>query len=382
MAKDFYEVLGVSRSADAAEMKKAYRKLAMQFHPDRNPGDDAAEKKLKEINAAYDVLKDDQKRAAYDRYGHEAFTSNGMGNAGGGGAGAGGFDFSGNFSDIFEDLFGNFGGAQQRSRSNGPGRGADLRYNMEISLEEAFNGREKNITIAKAVQCGECSGSGGREGSKPSTCGSCAGHGRVRVQQGFFTVERTCGTCQGTGQVIADPCGKCGGTGRERENKTLKVNIPAGVDEGTRIRLTGEGEAGMRGGPTGDLYIFLSIAPHPFFKRDGHDIHCHVPIKMTTAALGGSINVPTLDGSKAKVTIPAGTQSGNQFRLRNKGMPVMRSSAQGDMYIHATVEVPVSLTKEQKELLQKFDSSSGKKNSPESEGFFKKVKDLWDDLKD
>lgn len=379
--RDYYEILGVKRGASADEMKKAYRKLAMKFHPDRNPGDAEAEKKFKELNEAYDVLKDDTKRAAYDRLGHAAFE----GGAAGAGRG-GGFDFSGGFSDIFDDLFGEFtggrkrgGGGQEQAAAQ---RGADLRYNMQITLEDAFRGKQPNITISTSVGCGECKGSGSEKGSAPVTCPACQGGGRIRAQQGFFTIERTCHTCQGTGRIIEKPCKACAGTGTTRKDKTLAVSIPAGVEDGTRIRLAGEGEAGFRGGPTGDLYIFLSVKPHRFFKRDGANIHCQVPVSMVNASLGGAVEVPTIDGSKVKVTIPEGTQTGAQFRLRGKGMSVLRSGTRGDMYIHAQVETPVNLNKKQKDILQDFDRAGGSKNSPESAGFFDKVKELWDDLKE
>jgi len=380
--RDYYDALGVKRDATADELKKAYRKLAMKFHPDRNPDDPEAEKKFKEINEAYDVLKDENKRAAYDRMGHAAFEA-GMG---GGGRGGGGFDFSSAFSDIFDDLFSDFSGGKRRGGGGGAEssaqRGADLRYNLEISLEDAFKGKQQNITVSTSVTCGECSGSGGQKGSAPVACPTCQGAGRIRAQQGFFTIERTCHTCQGSGRIIEKPCKVCAGTGLTRKDKTLSVNIPAGVEDGTRIRLAGEGEAGFRGGPTGDLYIFLSIKPHRFFKRDGANIHCQIPVSMVTAALGGTVETPVIGGGKVKVTIPEGTQTGAQFRLRGKGMSVLRSSARGDMYIHAQVETPVNLNKKQKELLREFDGSGGATNSPESAGFFEKVKELWDDLKE
>ena len=385
--QDYYSLFGVSRTASSDELKKAYRKLAMQYHPDRNPGDKKAEEKFKEISHAYEVLTDDQKRAAYDRYGHDAFTQGGMGNAGGGAGGMGGgagFDFSSSFADIFEDLFGmggQGGGRRQQGGENPAARGADLRYNMTISLEDAFKSKQETIKITTSVACESCSGSGGEKGTKPVTCTTCQGQGRLRSAQGFFTVERTCHTCQGLGKVIKDPCRTCAGSGRTRKEKTLAVNIPAGVEEGTRIRLTGEGEAGMRGGPTGDLYIFISIQPHEIFKRDSADIHCTIPIKMTTAALGGSIEVPTIDGGRVKVTIPEGTQNGHQFRLRGKGMTVLRSSTRGDMYIHTIVETPVKLHKKQRELLKDFEKVADG-TSPESEGFFAKMKDFWEDLKE
>lgn len=381
--RDYYEVLGVSRTADADEMKKAFRKLAMQYHPDRNADNPEAEQKFKEINEAYDVLKDPDKKAAYDRYGHDAF-SGGMG----GGAGAAGFDFSGSFSDIFDDLFGDFTG---RKRGGGAGggrssaqRGADLRYNLQISLEEAFKGMQRQITITTSVNCDDCNGSGGEKGAAPVNCSACNGRGAVRMQQGFFTIERPCTTCSGSGKTIEKPCKKCAGSGSVRKDKTLSVSIPAGVEEGTRIRLSGEGEAGFRGGPTGDLYIFLSIKPHPFFKRDGANVHGTVPISMVTAALGGSINVPTIDGTKVKVTIPEGTQNEHQFRLRGKGMSVLRSQARGDMYIHVNVETPVKLNKKQKDLLKEFDKAGGGEAtySPESSGFFDRMREFWEDLKE
>lgn len=381
---NYYELLGVSKSASEDELKKAYRKLAMQWHPDKNPGDAAAEKKFKEINEAYDVLKDPQKRAAYDRYGHDAFTSGGMGGAGGGGAGAAGFDFSGNFADIFDDLFGGAFNQQRRGGGGGsaPQQGADLRYNLGISLEEAFKGKQETITLTTSVSCEGCSGSGGEKGSQPITCSTCQGRGKIRAQQGFFTIERSCHSCQGTGKVIKDPCKKCAGSGRMRKDKSLKVNIPAGVEEGTRIRLSGEGEVGLRGGPAGDLYIFLGIKPHPFFQREEADLHCRVPVPMVVAALGGDIEVPTIEGGRVKVAIPAGTQYGRQFRLKGKGMSIMRSTQRGDMYVHAAVETPVNLSKKQKDLLKQFSGEKGAHNSPESENFFSRVKEFWEDLKD
>jgi len=382
MPKDYYELLGVPKTASSNDLKKAYRKLAMQHHPDRNPGDKKAEEKFKEISHAYEILSDDQKRAAYDRYGHDAFNQGGMGGAGGGAGGAG-FDFSSSFADIFEDLFGM--GGQQGRRSQGGGQtaaqGADLRYNLNITLEDAFKGKQETIKITTSVACEACHGSGGEKGSKPVTCTTCQGHGRVRATQGFFTVERTCPTCQGLGKTIKDPCRVCAGSGRVRKEKTLAVNVPAGVEEGTRIRLTGEGEVGMRGGPAGDLYIFIGVKPHDLFKRDGADLHCTIPIKMTTATLGGSIEVPTIDGGRVKVTIPEGTQNGHQFRLRGKGMSILRSSGRGDMYLHTIVETPVKLHKKQRELLKEFDKSS-EGTSPEADSFFAKMKDFWEDLKE
>ena len=375
MAKqDYYETLGVTRDADAAELKKSYRKLAMKYHPDRNPNDAEAEAMFKELSEAYGVLSDEQKRGAYDQYGHAAFEG------GGGGAGGGDFDFRSSFADVFDDLFGDFMGSRGRARTNM--RGGDLRYNLEITLEEAFNGKRAKVRVPTSVSCDDCQGSGAAGGAQPVTCPTCQGAGKVRAQQGFFTIERPCSTCQGAGRVIKDPCRSCRGSGRTQREKTLSVNIPAGVEEGTRIRLSGEGEAGMRGAPSGDLYIFLSIAAHRLFQRDGADIHCRVPITVASAALGGAIEVPTIDGGRARVTIPSGTQSGHQFRLKSKGMKMMRGAGRGDMYIHTVVETPVNLTKKQKELLREFESTGGAKTNPQSAGFFAKVKELWDDLRE
>jgi molecular chaperone DnaJ len=387
MAKqDFYEMLGVARNAGADDIKKAYRKQAMKFHPDRNPGDKDAEHKFKEITEAYDVLKDEQKRAAYDRFGHAAF-ENGGGGGGGGRAGAGGFDFnfgSGGFADIFDEMFGEFMGSRRGGGAGGgaAARGQDLRYNLEISLEDAFKGSQTSIRVPTSVACDVCSGSGAAAGTQPVTCPTCNGHGKVRAQQGFFTIERPCPACHGAGRVIKDACKNCGGSGRLRKEKALQVNIPAGVEEGTRIRLAGEGEAGLRGAPPGDLYIFLAIAPHPLFQRDGANIHCRVPITMVTGALGGMVDVPAIDGSRTKITVPPGTQSGHQFRLKSKGMSVLRSSQRGDMYITAVVETPVNLTKRQQELLREFEKAGNEGSHPQSEGFFAKVRELWEDLKD
>jgi molecular chaperone DnaJ len=384
MAKrDFYEVLGVGKSADEKDLKAAYRKLAKQFHPDANPGDKTAEAKFKEINEAYDVLKDPQKKAAYDRFGHQAFEGGMGGGRGPGGAGFGP-EFNSSMSDIFEDLFGDFMGGGGRSRrgggqrgGTGASRGADLRYNMEIGLTEAFSGKTAQIRVPSSVACETCSGSGAKPGSSPKTCGTCGGQGAVRSQSGFFTVERTCPTCQGRGQVIPDPCTACAGQGRVTKERTLSVNIPAGVEDGTRIRLANEGEAGLRGGPSGDLYIFLSVRPHEFFQRDGADLFCKVPVSMTVAAMGGEIEVPTIDGKKARVTIPEGTQTGKQFRLKSKGMPVLRSTQLGDMYIQVAVETPVNLSRRQRELLKEFEKEA-RNNSPESEGFFARARAFWD----
>lgn len=387
MADDYYSILGVAKNASEDELKKAYRKLAMQYHPDKNHGNAEAEKKFKAINEAYDVLKDPQKRAAYDRFGHEAFANGGMGNAGGGGAGGFSGFHAGSFSDIFEDLFSEFTGGRRGGNGggqaqSGAARGSDLRYNLDITLEEAFKGQQRTIKVTTSGTCESCHGSGAEKGSSPETCGTCHGRGAVRAQQGFFTVERPCHTCQGTGKVIKNPCRPCAGSGRVRKEKTLNVSIPAGVEEGTRIRLAGEGEAGFRGGPAGDLYIFLSVKPHRIFKRDGANILCYVPLRVTTAALGGHIEVPTIDGGRVKVTIPEGTQSGHQFRLKGKGMSVLKSQARGDMYIEVHIETPVHLSKKQKELLKEFDEAGGNKASPETESFFAKVKEFWEELKE
>lgn len=376
MAKrDYYEILGVPRTASEQDLKSAFRKLAKECHPDRNPGDKAAEQRFKELNEAYEALKDPQKRAAYDKFGHAAF-DHGMGGRGGFGP-----DFASSMSDIFDDLFGEFmggrRGAGQRSRSWRE-RGADLRYNMEISLNEAFTGKAAEIRVPASVACETCSGTGAKSGTKPKQCPTCGGAGKVRASQGFFTIERTCPSCQGRGEVIDDPCPACSGAGRVTKERTLSINIPAGVEDGTKIRLVGDGEAGLRGGPPGDLYIFLSIKPHTFFQRDGADIFCKVPISMTTAALGGQIEVPALDGSATRVKIPEGTESGKQFRLKGKGMPVLRSKVVGDMYIQVEVETPKNLTRRQRELLEEFERESHKETSPESSGFFARVKEFFE----
>ena len=374
--RDFYEVLGVERQVSETELKVAFRKMAKKYHPDANQGDPSAEIKFKEVSEAYDVLKDPQSRAAYDRFGHAAFENGGPGPGAGGGFGP---EFSSSMSDVFEDLFGDFmgGGGRQRQRGSGAQRGSDLRYNMEISLIDAFKGKSAQIKVPSSVTCKTCDGSGAKPGTSPTTCQTCGGAGAVRASQGFFTVERTCPSCHGRGQTIGDPCTDCNGQGRVEKERTLSVNIPAGVEDGTRIRLAGEGEAGVRGGPTGDLYIFLSIKQHEFFQRDGADLFCSVPVSMTTAALGGDMEVPTIDGNKARVTIPEGTQPGKQFRLRGKGMPILRSSQLGDMYIQVSVETPVNLSKKQKDLLAEFEAEK-RDNSPQSAGFFSKAKAFWE----
>lgn len=379
MAKrDFYEVLGVSKGASANEIKKAYRRKAKELHPDRNADNPEAEGQFKEANEAYEVLKDADKKAAYDRFGHAAF-ENGMG--GGGHPGGGQSDFASAFSDVFDDLFGDFmggggrGGGRQRAA-----RGADLRYNLRVSLEDAYAGMQKTINVPTSVQCAACSGSGAEGGAEPTPCPTCSGMGKVRAQQGFFTVERTCPTCSGLGQIIKNPCKVCAGNGRVDKDRALSVNIPAGVETGTRIRLAGEGEAGMRGGPSGDLYIFIEVAKHELFERDSADLFCRVPLSMATAALGGDLEVPTMDGGRSRVKVPAGSQSGRQMRLRGKGMPALRGAGHGDLFIELMVETPVNLTTRQKELLKEFEELS-EDNNPESNSFFKSVKSFWDDMK-
>jgi len=375
---DYYETLGVDRGADEKALKSAFRKLAMKHHPDKNPDDPKSESRFKELNEAYEVLKDPQKRAAYDRFGHQAFE-----NGGGGGFGPGGFaSGAGGFSDIFEDIFGEvMGGGRGRTRSSGGReRGADLRYNMEITLEEAYRGKAADISVPTAVQCDVCNGSGAKPGSSPSTCSMCGGVGRVRSASGFFSIERTCPQCQGRGEVITDPCEACHGQGRVTRERTLSVDIPQGIEDGVRIRLGGEGEAGARGGPPGDLYIFLTIKPHEFFQRDGADLFCKIPLSMTTAALGGQFEVAGLDGVKTRVKVPEGTQTGKQFRLRSKGMPIMRSSDHGDLYIQAAIETPQNLSKRQRELLEEFEQLSSENNSPQSTGFFSRMRGFLDGL--
>jgi molecular chaperone DnaJ len=370
MKRCYYETLECQKGATVEVLKTSYRKLAMRFHPDKNPGDHTAEVKFKEISEAYDVLKDDQKRAAYDRFGHAAFES-GMGGARGGNPFG---DMAGGFADVFEDIFGQMMGGGRAKRSN---RGQDLRYNLEITLEEAFSGRSAEIKVPTQVACEPCHGSGAEPGSAPEICPHCSGQGRVRATQGFFTVERTCTACRGTGKIIRHPCKACRGAGLVQKERTLNVDIPPGVEEGTRIRLSGEGAAGMNGGPSGDLYIFLALAQHAIFQRDGHDLHCRAPVSFTMAALGGAIEVPTLDGGRSKVAIPEGTQPGRQFRLRAKGMPVLRSAQRGDLYVEIAVETPVKLSKRQKELLREFEGESKSGCQPEAEGFMARLKEFW-----
>jgi len=379
MAKrDYYEVLGAAKSASADELKKAYRTKAKELHPDRNSDNPNAEEQFKEVNEAYEALKDPDKKAAYDRYGHAAFEGGMGGPRGGQGQG----DFASAFSDVFDDLFGDFmggrgaqGGGRQRAT-----RGSDLRYNLRISLEDAYGGIQKTINVPTSVSCTNCNGTGAESGAEPTTCPTCSGMGKVRAQQGFFTVERTCPTCSGMGQIIKNPCNSCAGAGRIEKDRSLSVNIPAGVETGTRIRLAGEGEAGMRGGPTGDLYIFIEVQDHPLFQRESQDLFCHVPVSMSSAALGGDIEVPTIDGGRSRVKVPAGSQSGRQMRLRAKGMPGLRGGGHGDMFIELAVETPVNLTARQKELLHEFDKLS-EDNHPAASSFFTKVKSFWDGMK-
>ena len=374
--RDYYDVLGVPKGSTPDEIKKGYRKKAKELHPDRNSDNPNAEEQFKEVNEAYDALKDADKKAAYDRYGHAAFE----GGMGGGPRPGGNGDFASAFSDVFDDLFGDFMGGRQggggRQRAS---RGSDLRYNLRVALEDAYQGVQKTINVPTSVSCSTCSGSGAEGGAEPTTCPTCSGMGKVRAQQGFFTVERTCPTCSGAGQIISNPCNACGGAGRTNKDRSLSVNIPAGVETGTRIRLAGEGEAGLRGGPNGDLYIFIEVRDHDLFQRDGQDLFCHVPVSMTSAALGGDIEVPTIDGGRSRVKVPSGSQSGRQMRLRSKGMPALRGGGHGDMFIELAVETPVNLTTRQKEILREFDEISAD-NNPESSSFFSRVKNFWDGM--
>ncbi len=385
MAKrDYYDVLGVSRGASADEIKKAYRGKAKELHPDRNKDNPEAEAQFKEVNEAYDCLKDEQKKAAYDRFGHAAFEG-GMGGGGPRGGPRGGYgqgDFASAFSDVFEDLFGDFmggraGGGGGRSRAQ---RGSDLRYNLRVTLEEAYAGVQKSISVPTSIACTACSGTGAEGGAEPQTCPTCSGMGKVRASQGFFTVERTCPTCGGAGQTIKNPCKSCHGAGRLEKERQLSVNIPAGVETGTRIRLAGEGEAGLRGGPAGDLYIFIEVREHALFQRDGVNLYCRVPVAMIVAALGGEVEVPTIDGGRSRVKVPAGTQTGKQMRLRGKGIPALRGGGIGDMLIEVAVETPVNLTSKQRELLKEFERLS-EDNNPKGSSFFSKVRNFWDGMK-
>ena len=370
--KDYYEVLGVNRDASEEEIKKAYRKLAMKHHPDRNPDNPKSEEHFKEAKEAYEALSDSQKRAAYDQHGHAAFEAGGMGGGSPFGAGAAGFDFS----DIFGDIFGGGRGGAGRSQVQ---RGADLRYNMEITLEQAARGTETKIRVPTMAECETCHGSGAKPGTSPTTCTTCSGHGQVRMQQGFFSIQQTCPRCHGSGKMIASPCKDCSGIGRIKQHKTLSVKIPEGVDTDDRIRLSGEGEHGLNGGPPGDLYVVISIKPHAVFQRDHNDLHCEMPISFSTAALGGSIEIPTLDGV-ATIKIPAETQSGKIFRLRGKGIKGVRSSSHGDLHCHVAVETPVNLTARQKELLHEFESINEKNSelhNPRAKSWMNKVKDFF-----
>ncbi|MEK9794484.1 MAG: molecular chaperone DnaJ [Hyphomicrobiales bacterium] len=370
--KDYYEILGVDKSCDDKTLKSAFRKLAKEYHPDHNAGKPEAEAKFKEISEAYERLKNPESRAAYDRYGHAAFD-------GGGGRGnySGGFDgnFSSAFSDIFNDFFGDFSNStRSRETSN---RGSDLRYNLEITLEEAYSGKSDTINVPMNTECSGCKGNGGENGEAPIVCPNCQGSGKTRASQGFFMIERSCTSCNGSGQIVVNPCKSCGGQGRVKKPKKLSINVPAGVEDGNRIRLSGQGEAGLRGGRTGDLYIFVSIKPHKFFQRDGSDLYCNVPVSMATAALGGQIDIPTIDGSKLSVSIPEGSQNNKHLRLRGKGMPILRQKNFGDLHLQISVETPVNLSKKQKQLLEEFQNISNEKNNPVSDGFFKKLRDLW-----
>ena len=374
--RDYYEVLGVARNASEAEIKKAFKKLAMKHHPDRNPDSKEAEDKFKEAKEAYDVLSDAQKRAAYDQFGHDAVS--GMGGGGPGGFGAG----SGSFSDIFGDVFGDIFGGRGGAGGQRVYRGADLRYNLELSLEEAVNGTTVKIRVPTLVKCEECDGSGARKGTTPTTCSTCHGHGQVRMQQGFFSLQQTCPRCHGTGKMITDPCGSCHGEGRVQKQKTLSVKVPSGVDNGDRIRLSGEGEAGENGGPAGDLYVQISVREHPIFKRHGNDLHCEVPISITTAALGGELEVPTLNG-RVKLKVPEESQSGKLFRLRGKGVSSVRGGQTGDLLCRIMVETPVNLTARQKELLREFDDTmkGNDKHSPRHHSWLDGVKKFFEDMK-
>ncbi|MEM7766364.1 MAG: molecular chaperone DnaJ [Pseudomonadota bacterium] len=378
--RDYYEILGVERGVDDKALKSAYRKLALKYHPDQNPGDAEAEARFKEVGEAYAILSDEEKRAAYDRFGHAAFE----GGAGGAGGPFGGMDPGDIFEDIFSQVFGGARGPGRGGRRRGgPARGSDLRYDLDVSLEDAFRGTDTQITIPGLEGCETCSGTGAEPGTQPETCGTCGGTGRVRAQQGFFTMERTCPRCSGRGQVIPHPCKTCGGTGQVRVERTLEVKIPAGVESGTRIRLQGEGEPGSAGGPRGDLYIFIEVPEHDIFERDGPNLYCRAPVPMVTAALGGDIEIPTIDGGRARVSIPEGAQTGRKLRLRGKGMPNLRGNQPtGDLYVEVFVETPQKLSPRQKELLQEFCDCSGADCNPESEGFLGRVRRFWDDLTD
>ena len=372
--RDYYEVLGVNKSANKEEIKKAYRKLALKFHPDKNKGDKAAEEKFKEASEAYHVLSDDKRKSNYDQFGHAAFQGGGQG-------GFGNFDFSSSFSDIFEDVFGDFGdfgfggGRSRRGRTNN--RGSDLRYDISIELNDAFTGTEKSISYTTYKKCKTCSGSGAKPGSKPTSCNYCNGQGKVRSSQGFFTIQQTCPECSGEGEKISNPCSSCTGVGKTQSNETVAVKIPKGVDDGTRIRLAGKGEAGTKGGSNGDLYLFISVEPHSIFKRSEENLYYDLPISIADAALGATVEVPSIDGGRTKIKIPSGTQSGKQLRLKGKGMPILRRNITGDLYIRIITEVPTSLTKKQKELLVEFKTLEDTKSNPLIKSFFEKAKKFW-----
>ncbi len=378
MAKaDYYQTLGVGKNASKEEIKSSYRKLAMKHHPDRNSGDAASEAKFKEASEAYQVLSDSQKKSNYDQFGHAAFENGGGG--GGGFGDFGGFD-SGSFSNIFDDFFGDFAGGGRRRPSSRSKRGSDLKINIEVTLEEAYQGKKQTFDVPTSEKCSGCSGSGAAAGSKSTTCDTCGGHGQVRAQQGFFTVQQTCPDCGGEGKSISNPCKVCRGSGTNRINKTLSIQIPKGVDDGTQMRLAGKGEAGPRGGTQGDLYVYISLKKHPIFKREEENLYFELPVSMADAALGTTIEIPTIDGSRSKVKIPSGTQTGKQLRLKDKGMPLLRGDGFGDLYLQIKVEVPINLNKDQKILLEKFKELEDSKNNPENESFFKKAKSFWGNL--
>ncbi len=365
MARDYYDILGLPKSASDSQIKSSYRKLAMKYHPDRNPGDKKAEDKFKEISESYEILKDPQKKAAYDQYGHAAFSQGSSGGASGGFSGFG----SGGFSDIFEDMFGMGGGSERRSASTG----SDLRYDLSVSLEQAYSGDQVEISLTVPTKCESCNGSGANKGSQPKQCSQCGGYGKVRAQQGFFTIERTCAACSGVGEIIGDPCRLCSGQGRVNKNKKLSVNVPAGVDNGTRIRLSGEGEAGARGSSPGDLYIFIDIKDHSIFQRDGKDTFIEVPVSFIDAILGNSIQVPCIDGSKAKMNLNSGTQSGTRLRMKGKGMPGLRGGSRGDQYVQINVETPVGISRKQEDLFKQIKDLGIDKISPKASKFKKLI---------
>ena len=371
--RDYYDVLGVQKNSSPEQIKAAYRKLAVKHHPDKNPGDKSSEEKFKEASEAYHVLSDKERKQNYDNFGHAAFE-----NGAGGRGGFGNFDFSSHFSDIFEDFFGDFGGGGRGRRSRKSNfRGSDLRYDLSITLEEAYNGKKQDIKFSTSEKCNTCSGSGSKPGHDAGSCSMCGGHGQVRSSQGFFTVQQTCPQCSGTGEEITNPCNSCGGQGKKQTSKRLSVTIPKGVDDGTRIRLAGKGEAGSRGAGSGDLYLFINVYSHELFKRSDENLFFEYPVSIADAALGTSLEIPTIDGAKAKIKIPAGTQGGKQFRLKGKGMPYMRGSGNGDLYVQVNTEVPVSLNKEQKELLEKFRKIENEKSNPSIKKFFQKAKSFW-----